>query len=354
MSSYLLTWNPALWTWPTFENDLRQFEKTQRFDQRWSCGNTKRISKGDQVFLLRLGTQPKGIIGRGIVTKESFVAEHWDEKRASSGDTTNYVEFNFDWLVHYNSDDIISLDFLTNDAYMSGQMWTPQNSGISIQKRVPPHLNQLIDGVKAVEVINQLTREQLIDGFKRFEAGEPHSFGASTDYDVVFESMRYAPKAIVGLAASNIVGRVLQPREFGAGHGSACFRSLERNRFNIVPKLPIHEIKDEIEKAHKYREGKLLSHVRTYYERDASARRKCIEYFGFACQVCNMDFGSMYGEIGSGFIHVHHIVPISSIGESYEIDPIADLVPVCPNCHAMLHKRRPNPYSIEELKKLLR
>lgn len=62
-----------------------------------------------------------------------------------------------------------------------------------------------------------------------------------------------------------------------------------------------------------------------------------------------MNFEERYGEIGKGFIHVHHEVEISTIGEDYEIDPIDDLKPVCPNCHAMLHKRKP-AYSIDELK----
>ena len=89
------------------------------------------------------------------------------------------------------------------------------------------------------------------------------------------------------------------------------------------------------------------------YERNPVARRKCIEHYGAACQVCNVDFEKVYGEIGKGFIHVHHLKQISEIGETYQVDPIQDLQPVCPNCHAMIHKRKP-PYTIEEIKTLLR
>ena len=59
-----------------------------------------------------------------------------------------------------------------------------------------------------------------------------------------------------------------------------------------------------------------------------------------------------YGEIGKKFIHIHHLVKISDIKEEYMIDPIEDLRPVCPNCHAMLHKKEP-PFTIEELKGML-
>lgn len=62
-----------------------------------------------------------------------------------------------------------------------------------------------------------------------------------------------------------------------------------------------------------------------------------------------MNFDEVYGELGKGFIHVHHLLPVAQLGKQYEVDPIADLRPVCPNCHAMLHRRNP-PLSINELK----
>jgi predicted HNH restriction endonuclease len=88
------------------------------------------------------------------------------------------------------------------------------------------------------------------------------------------------------------------------------------------------------------------------YERSISAKNACKAYFGTRCQVCEVDFAEEYGEIGVGFIHVHHLVEIAEIGESYEVNPIEDLVPVCPNCHAMLHQRKP-AYSVDKLKEIM-
>ena len=68
--------------------------------------------------------------------------------------------------------------------------------------------------------------------------------------------------------------------------------------------------------------------------------------------MCGFNFEQTYGEIGEGYIHVHHIKPLSEIQEGYEVDPINDLLPVCPNCHAMLHKKTP-PYTPKELRKVL-
>jgi 5-methylcytosine-specific restriction enzyme A len=89
------------------------------------------------------------------------------------------------------------------------------------------------------------------------------------------------------------------------------------------------------------------------YERSNKARQLCIKHYGTTCIVCDFDFEEKFGEHGKGFIHVHHLTPISDIGEHYEIDPIKDLRPICPNCHSMLHRVEP-PLTIEELKDMLK
>lgn len=111
---------------------------------------------------------------------------------------------------------------------------------------------------------------------------------------------------------------------------------------------------DEIEKPEDIYEGAKKTIVVNSYERNREARNVCIAAHGCKCSVCGMDFEKMYGEIGHDFIHVHHIIPISTIGEEYKIDPIRDLVPVCPNCHAMLHRGRDGEVlTIDELKEII-
>lgn len=84
------------------------------------------------------------------------------------------------------------------------------------------------------------------------------------------------------------------------------------------------------------------------YERDPSARARCIKRWGARCIVCGFDFGVAYGPLGLGFVHVHHLRPLGEIGAEYVLDPESDLRPVCPNCHAMLHRTKP-AMSIEQL-----
>lgn len=90
------------------------------------------------------------------------------------------------------------------------------------------------------------------------------------------------------------------------------------------------------------------------YERNPKARKACLKHHGYRCAACGMLFEEKYGDIGSRYIHVHHITPISQMSERYEINPVRDLVPVCPNCHAMIHLTVP-PLTVEQLKsKLIR
>lgn len=89
------------------------------------------------------------------------------------------------------------------------------------------------------------------------------------------------------------------------------------------------------------------------YERNPEARAKCIEFHKARCKVCEMSFDETYGMFAKDFIHVHHIKPLSEINEEYEVDPINDLIPVCPNCHAMLHRQQNGiPMTVERLKLL--
>jgi len=91
------------------------------------------------------------------------------------------------------------------------------------------------------------------------------------------------------------------------------------------------------------------------YERSSIARKKCLDFHKPICSVCDMNFAEIYGEIGRNFIHIHHRIPIHSIGIKYEIHYEKDLIPVCPNCHAMLHRKLNNREpTIDELREMIK
>ena len=95
---------------------------------------------------------------------------------------------------------------------------------------------------------------------------------------------------------------------------------------------------DDIKEDQGYYEG----HTRTVkvnaYERSSIARRKCIEYYGCSCLICGFDFEQKYGMLGKDFIHVHHLKPLHTLDRKYIVNYKTDLIPVCPNCHAMIHR----------------
>lgn len=92
----------------------------------------------------------------------------------------------------------------------------------------------------------------------------------------------------------------------------------------------------------------------TVYERDPALRREAIRIHGVTCAACGFNFEDFYGEYGAGFIHVHHMSPIAQAGGPVEVVPAADLVPLCPNCHAMIHRRKDKTLSVAELVEMVR
>jgi 5-methylcytosine-specific restriction protein A len=109
---------------------------------------------------------------------------------------------------------------------------------------------------------------------------------------------------------------------------------------------------DELIEPQSFPEGTREQITVNAYERDPKARDLCIQHFGVSCYVCEFDFEESYGELGRNFIHVHHLTPFSTASGERTTDPRMDLRPVCPNCHAMLHRTTP-PMPIGELKRLL-
>ena len=106
----------------------------------------------------------------------------------------------------------------------------------------------------------------------------------------------------------------------------------EKSVRSVVVELP-----GEIGFAGGFVEGATRRVVVNAYERNPKARSTCIAFYRPICAVCDCNFGAIYGSVAEGFIHVHHLKPLSEVGEAYAVDPINDLRPVCPNCHAVIH-----------------
>ncbi len=118
-----------------------------------------------------------------------------------------------------------------------------------------------------------------------------------------------------------------------AQYGSPVIRYWSTDREATEYILPGEETDVE-----EFWEGALKRVYVNRYERDPAARKKCLKHHGYQCAACDVNMGERYGELGKEFIHVHHLMPLSKIKKEYEVDPIEDLRPVCPNCHAIIHR----------------
>jgi 5-methylcytosine-specific restriction enzyme A len=110
---------------------------------------------------------------------------------------------------------------------------------------------------------------------------------------------------------------------------------------------------DQIENPETFREGAALQIVVNAYERNRKARKACINHHGVACFICGFKFGDVYGDMFKRVIHVHHLRPLSEIAGEYEVNPVEDLRPVCPNCHVVIHYGR-ETRTIDQVKLILR
>ena len=257
MKSFLLGWNPKNWEWSDLPDAVYKVETGESYESHWTC-RSKNVKIGDRFFLMRLGNDPKGIIGSGQVQSEPYDKLHYDNEKAAEGVIAPRVDIHFDCLSTYP---IISENELKNN--FKGFNWFPQQSGVSIPDDISNKLQDLLD--------------------KRTEGK-------------------------VNLNEKDEFGKIL--------------------------------------------EGKPKKITITSYDRSQKARQECIKHYGLTCVVCGFNFQKTYGDIGKGFIYVHHLRGVADIASETEIDPIEALRPVCANCHAMLHKERP-AYSIDDIKKFM-
>lgn len=267
MNTYLFTWNPNKWDWVDLKESIEHLETVGYVERRWSCGNSKSIKKGDRVFLIRLGKEPKGIMGSGYAKSSYYVAPHWD---GTEGKVANYIDIEFDILINPENNPLFDKESLESIDLKKSQQWFPQQSGISIK-------SELVESLEA-----------------------------------------------------------------------NWFNFIKENKY-IKNSFVSNDVITDIEET--FREGKSKDITQTRYERNPEARKRCLTHYGYSCRICDFNFENHFGDVGKGFIHVHHINQISEIGKEYEVDPIKDLIPVCPNCHAMIHSKRP-AFTIEKIKEI--
>lgn len=235
---------------------------------------------------------------------------------------TGYTQWDGDWFIFCN----------IGNAGRTGHDYANrfENDCLHWYGKTASHVDQ--DSVKSL-----LSRQSKVHVFYRTDDRSPFKYGGEAE---PYSYQRTSPVQITwAFKHTNTQAK------------SAHFASIEPPRSQSHGKIEYH-FPDEVPGGMTYAEGTVKQISVNAFERSAKAVSDCKAYFGTSCTVCNFNFGKVYGELGNGYIHVHHLIQLADIATDYKVDPIKDLRPVCPNCHSMLHQRRP-PLSIEELKKII-
>lgn len=155
MPAYLLTWSPKQTDFQELPNLSEKVKQGKVVEFRWSCGRRQIIKKGDRVFLIRLGKEPKGIFGAGIVTKGSRQALHWHPDRAKKKEKAWYVYAKYDVLLDPKSDPIIPRSRLDLPPF-AGVHWSTQSSGIDIPDKIAIELDKTLTYLSKTQTQNSL------------------------------------------------------------------------------------------------------------------------------------------------------------------------------------------------------
>lgn len=367
MNTYLFTWNPQKWNWDDQENLIAQLP-TKKPSRKWATVSTKNIGIGDKFILIKIGGIPKnekGIIGIGSITSFPFK----DKDFLKSDKIRNFVTLEFDQL---SEKPFISLNELEHQYSYHNQKWTPEGSGILIKDNTlaneiftkvltliesnisqPIFKKKIFFPIIADEIDLALIKKQSINRDEIIQI-------LLEKYQTTFEKIVKNSDKTVLFIAQNMVdwfsAELTKQSDIVAEWQNKYFRNKIRVNGRAITNysLALNTTQDEFFEKNNtnYTEGSVKQITVNAYERNSQARKKCLEHWKYSCKCCNFNFELTYGELGKEFIHVHHIKPLSEIKAEYELNPITDLIPVCANCHAMLHRKNP-PLTIEDLKNLL-
>ncbi len=142
MKTFLLTWNPNRSPEPDMPRQANETAAGKIVLARWSCGNTKKIKIGYRVFLIRLGVEPKGIVGSGWVVKSSYWDKHWDAQKRTEGKKGLFIMCEWERILNPTIDLPLAINKLPH-WNLGKKSWTPQSSGIQIPPQLVSELEHL-------------------------------------------------------------------------------------------------------------------------------------------------------------------------------------------------------------------
>lgn len=354
MNTYLFAWNPDRWNWPNIKEMISQIPDKKPI-HKWKTNRKHKIGYGDNFLLVKLGNlekSDKGIIGFGKIVSNVYK----DKDVIKNIEQVNFVDLEFEKL---SLNPLISLEEL--DKIDPNIHWTPEGNGNAIPASIfhknLSQINKENSSILFEKKIYFPIIAETIDSLliQRESVHQDKIVKVLIDqYNSTFEKISKNSGKPISSIAEDMVNyfskELLQNSEIvSEWHDKYKLKQINTNE-SLSYSLAFNPFQDEIiSNDTVYKEGSIKQITINAYERNPEARKKCLKHWKYKCQCCGFDFEKTYGEIGKNFIHVHHKKPLSEIREEYELDPINDLIPVCANCHAMIHRKIP-AYEIEEIK----
>lgn len=244
-----------------------------------------------------------------------------------------------DVVFHYdkNHQAIVAVSEVASEAVEDTVVWAARGT-YARQKGTSPHARP---GLRVALANFRLLEEPIDLDVIRAKAAELRS--AKSSLEKRFGAPLYLPFEL----SEKRPLRLLQGYAFKLAHDYVRVLGLEEGGD------PGRRLPEQVPDSGAFSEGAVRKVTVNAFERNPAARTACLAHWGYDCAVCGFNFQERYGDLGKDYIHVHHLVPLASIGAEYIVDPVEDLRPVCPNCHSMLHRVDP-PLEIDELKARLR
>ncbi|HHX61624.1 MAG TPA: EVE domain-containing protein [Epulopiscium sp.] len=405
MNTFLLTWNPKKWHWEEMNAAIEKTKKGQIHSEKWSCNtkqihigdriflvrlgaepkgiiasgyvtselyesqhwdaekraNGIQAQRVDIDFDLILDGEREDIIYMDELNKGELKEQHWSSQTsgiAIKEDIAKVLESKWKELqrirnaglltgINFNQK-ILSLpasgtyDIIT-DTFIHAHPATPsysyKDTPLITFRKTGGIMETLYTVSKTIEIVPSRA-DEIIDldynekgNLKKYIERRAKGFGFTDDIQYKFYFL--SPKYVLN------EGFILSPN-----HQSQTYYSLEEvirgigvNHISGLDIANEHEI--SIKDADQITEGAKKQITVNAYERSYLARRRCLEHYGVQCVVCGFNATEIYGREFENKIHVHHIKPLNEIGKEYVVDPVRDLVPVCPNCHMIIHSREP-------------
>lgn len=360
MSTYLFTWNPDKFLWHKQKEMIANLPNEKPI-HAWKTTRIKNIGIGDTFLLMKLGNIPKnekGIIGIGTIISNVYK----DKDVIKNIEQTNFIDLEF---MNLSTIPFISLKEL--ESIDPNINWTPENNGNHIPNSTYEKIFNKINKNKDSNIFEKKIYFPVISEIIDLALTQQNSVHRDEivsllleEHNLTLSNLAKNSNKTALFIAQNMVdwfsAELTKKSEIAAPWQDKYTRNkIKVNGREITNfSLEKNDIQDEIIPTDIiFKEGSLKQIQVNAYERNSQARKKCLEKHGYSCKCCGFNFEIVYGELGKNFIHVHHVTPLSQIKMTYILNPETDLIPVCANCHAMIHRKVP-PYTIDEIQKLMR